>query len=278
MMQVSRTIFSSYIQTCLLTGLSYAMALNSTLNELFGVENGIAPPTTPTLGYFAIGNGGHKMTVGANNIPLITSVQHKGTDAALFNHLPFILREIGNDLSAGERSNYALRRIETHNGLQYVAYYLKRLPLVGVVPDMELITVVNGAQSVSVFNSTSANLNPTPSTPANTGVNVVSGDYVAASAKINITLSAADIVELLNVATIIYGDSSYAIISEIALCSGVDKMVQSPSQGNSLINFNEAIAVQVMSFISSTFALQANSSGLNVLLDIGSSEPVWALN
>jgi hypothetical protein len=253
------------------------MAVNSTLNELFGINNGIAPASTPTLGYFAIGNGGHKMTIGGNGIAKTDPIQHSGVDAALYNHIPFVLREIANDIISTEQVKYALRRQETHNGRQYIAYYLKRLPLAAVVPDMEYITVANGLQTISSFIPNSSNLNPTPPVLNSSGVNIVSGDYAAASAKINVVLSAADITELLNVATVMYGDPGMAIISEIALCSGVDKMVQSPAASNTMINFNDAVAVQVLSFISSFYALQFNNSGATLLLDLGASEPIFSL-
>ena len=272
---ISRTIYSSYLQSVMLLKTAFEMKPNTTLNELFGIQNGIAPAVTPSLGYFAIGNGGHKITVGTNNIPKTDPIQHKGTDAALYNHLPFVLREIANDISVTERANYALRRQETHNGRQYIAYYLKRLPLTDVIPDMEYITTANGIQNVAAFVPNNANLNPVPPVLSNTGVNLVSGDYVAASAKINIILSAADVTELLNVATVLYGDPGFAIISEVALCSGVDKVVQSPADGNTMISFNDAIAVQVLSYISAFFPLQFNNNGTAMMLDLGASVPLF---
>jgi hypothetical protein len=274
---VSRTIYSSYLQTVLLTGLPFRMAINSTLNELFGIQNNIAPVVTPTLGYYAIGNGGHKMTIGANGLAKVDPIQHSGTDAALYNHIPFVLRDINNDIDSAARALYALRRIETHNGKQYIAYYLKRLSLANVIPDMEFISIANGVQTTTAFVPNNSNLNPTPPALNNSGVNIVTGDYVAASAKVDVALSADDISELINAATIVYGDPSYAIISEIALCSGVDKIVQSPAAGNTVINFNEAICVQVLSFINSFYALEFNTAGIDTLLDIGCSEPILNL-
>ena len=274
---VSRTIYSSYIQTILLTGTKFKLAANSTLNELYGIQNGISPLVTPTLGYFAIGNGGHKITVGANGIPLMNPIQHQATDAALYHGLPFILRPINNDIDTVTQANYALRRIETHGGNQYIAYYLKRLGISTVIPDMENIVTANGISTATTFIPNSSNLNPTPPVLSNTGVNLVSGDYVAASAKLNIALTASEVTELLNVSTILYGDPSYAIISEIALCSGVDKVVQSASNNNSTISFNEALAVQVLSFVNSFFAMQFSSAGISLLLDVGASEPILSL-
>ena len=277
---VQRTLYSNYLQSVLLGNWQFQLEANSTLNELFNIQPGVAPSVTPTLGYYAIGNGGHRITAGANGIPLLAEVQHSGTDAALYNHIPFILREIGNDIDVVTQAQYALRRAETHNGLQYIAYYLKRLPMSTTTPSMEYITVANGVSTTTAFTPTSSNLNPTPPALSNTGVNLVSGDYVAASAKMTIALTPAEITEILNMATIIYGDPNAAIISEIALCSGVDKVVSSVNGagGNSAqISFNEAIAVQCLTYINSQFFLAGNTQGIQSLLDLGAGESIFNL-
>ena len=274
MQNITRTIYSSFLQTLTLLGLPFKMLTNTTLNELYSVQNGVSPLTIPSLGYFAIGNGGHKMTIGANGIPLTNPVQHEATDAALYNGIPFVLRAINNDIDTVTQANYALRRIETHGGVQYIAYYLKRLPISSVTPDVVTVNVTNGVTTTNAFVPTSANLNPTPPVLNSSGVSIVTGDYVAAAASMNVTLSATEVTEIQNAANVIYGDPGYAIISEIALCSGVDKVVQSPIQNNAMINFNEAIAVQALSFINVYFALNSNTSGIDLLLDVGCSEPL----
>ena len=269
----------------MLLQLPYAISPNSTLNQKFGIQATLVPDISvlPSLGYYAIGNGGHQFTLGTSGtstaaISKPEPVQHRGTDAALYNHTPFVLRLLTNDLTAAAMLQYALRRIETHNGVQYAAYYLKRLVLTEVTPAMEYVTVSNGISNVSAFIPTSANLNPIPPALSSTGVNIVSGDYVSATAKLNIILSTDDIAELINVAMVLYNDANYAIISEIALCSGVDKIVTSPVAGNATINFKEAIAVQVLSFVNTFFPLNYSGNSCELLLDVGCSEPVFSLS
>lgn len=258
----------------MLLNLKYQMAENTTLNEKFGVQAGIAPGAgiIPPLGYFAIGNGGHKLSVGANGLTKTDPVQHIATDAALFNHLPFVLRELSNDIDAVERTKYAIRRKEVYNNVTYVAYYLKRLDLSNVTASTELINVKDGVQTVTAFTPNSSNLNPTPQTLSSTGVNIATGDYVSATAKLTIKFTKAEVAELLNVANIIYGDPGYSIISEILLCTGVDKVVQTFGDGTNTINFNEAIAVQAASFINTFFALEYTNDGCEAALDVGICE------
>jgi len=281
MKNITRTIYGAYVQSCQYLGLPFVLSKNTTLNELLNIQPGVGLATaqqTPTQGYYAIGNGGHTMSLGSNGLTKVTPIQHSGTDAGLYSQIPFILRPIANDLSVTDQVKYALRRIEVINGAQYVAYYLKRIDFTGVVPGMENIVVANGNETVTPFVPNSGNLNPSPPALNSSGVNIVTGAYVAASTAIALTLTAAEIAELINVATVKYGDPGFAIISEIALCSGQDKIVQSPGAANTLINFNEAVCVQVGSFINTFDALEFNNSSWQLSLDLGATEPLFALS
>lgn len=279
MENITRTVYGSFLQTCHLLGRPFQMLANSTLNEKFGIASGLAPDIsqTPLVQYWAIGNGGHKMTVGAGGIAKSDPIQHRATDAACFNHLPFVLREPGADLSAAQRMSYGLRRKETHNGVDYIAYYLKRISMDGVTPAIEYKSVADGTTTTTPFVPNSSNLNPTPPQLNAQGVNVTTGDYTTCTAKITLALSADEITELLNVAQILYADDGYAIISEIALVSGVDRMVVSPGVGTATINFNDVIAAQVVSFLNTFFSAKFQSSGTSNILDVGATEPMFSL-
>lgn len=279
MENITRTIYGSKLQTCLLMGLPFVLDTNTTLNERFGIQNGVTPASDviPAMRYFCIGNGGHTFTVGAGGRSKPEPVQHRGTDASLFSPLPFVLRETNNDLDVTERAKYALRRTETHQGIQYFAYYLKRLDFTGVAAGMELINVADGVSTVTAFAPDSSNLNPTPPVLSSGGINTVTGEYVSATAKIGVVLSASDINELLNVGKVIYDDEEMAIISEIGLCSGVDKNVQSSGPNNTTINFNEAIAVQIVSHINTFKPTAYVNNGTEILLDVGATEPLFVL-
>jgi hypothetical protein len=274
---ITRTIYGSLLQTTSLLGLPFTIKTNTTLNEKFGVQAGILPDVSAIsrMVYMAVGNGGHKFSVGGNGIPRPDPLQHKSTDAALFQHLPFVMREPNNDLQPAERAKYAMRREEVHNGVRYFAYYLKRISLVGVTAAMEYKNAANGEVTTTPFTPNSSNLNPTPQTLNSNGVAVTTGDYVTATAKITISLTKAEVEELLEVARILYADPGYAIISEIALVSGVDKDVQSPGVGSTTIAFKEVIGAQVCSHVSAFYALSFANNGIEMVLDVGSSEPLF---
>ena len=135
----------------------------------------------------------------------------------------------------------------------------------------------DGETVTTPFVPDTSNLNPTPPELNNSGVNLTTGDYTTTTAKVNIPLTQAEVTELLNVAEILYSDDGFAIISELQTCSAVDKIVQSPGPGSTTINFNDAIAVQVNSHINTFFPLKFTNNGVDILLDVGATEPLFKL-
>lgn len=275
MQNVIRTVYGSALQTNLLLGLPIVMPAFSTLNKKLNINatTVIASTDKPVMKYVAIGNGGHTAVAGSDGIFKPEPVQHRTTDAALYNQLPYILRAVGNDINATDRAKYALRKIITVGSSSYIAYYLKRLDLSSLVTNTLYNQVANGITTTSTFTPSSSNLNPTPPNLSNNTVLQTSADYVNASAILPFIMNAAEAAELSNVANILYGDTGYAIISEVALCSGVDKVFTTESA----FNFNDAIGVQVMSFINTFFAINFSNSGVDVEFDCGATEPLFLL-
>lgn len=280
MEQVTRTIYGSYIQTCLLLDVPPQYPQNSTLNEKFGIQSGVLPTSTerPHLGYYTVGNKGHTGAVGVGGVLKHQTVQHRATDAALYNHLPFVLRPLTNDLTAVARAKYGLRRVEVHGGVQYAAYYLRRVAMTGITPTMNLVVINGNDRQEAPFVPNSSNLNPTPPDINNTGVNVTDGQYVVASAILPLTISADEASELLNVSRILYdGDEGYAIISEIGLCTGVDKVVEITGPSGTF-NMNEAIGVQIAAHVPALISLPSANEGATINLSVGATEPMFALS
>jgi hypothetical protein len=277
---ITRTVLGSYLQTVLLQDLPFEVELHTTLNEKFGILKDELPPIgkIPRMRYFTIGCGGHQMAVGSNGKTKPDPLQHRSRDFALFEHMPFVIREANNDLSAGERARYCLRREEIHNGLRYFAYYGKRIIVTNVRAAMEYVTIRDGQDPiVSKFIPDSSDLNPIPQTLGNTGVQTVAGDYIAASAKSDISFTKADVAELKNVAIVLYGDADLAIISELALCSGLDKTVQAPGASGTTITFNEVICCQVVTHFNTFSSMVYNVDGLDIVLDVGATEPLFLI-
>lgn len=285
MEQIVRTVYGAYLQTVQLMDLPFSLMPHTSLNEKFSINAAATLPQggVPILNYAAIGNGGHQMVIGANNISVPQPLQHLPTDAALYNQLPFVLRLPTNDLTVAQQANYRLRKNVSYNGQTYIAYYLKALNLsqasaaaTSNVPQLMFKTVQNGTVTSTPFTPTSLNLNPTPPTTTSTGAVSTTGNYVAASSQVPFILESFDLTEFSNVANIIYGDPSYAIISEIALCSGIDQAATGTFNGV-VQNYTDAIAVQVMNFISTFYPVQFMQNNINILFDVGAVEPLFSL-
>lgn len=285
MLTITPTVYGAYIQTCQYLGESIGIKPNTTLNEKHSIYEDlvIGQDEIPRMGYIAIGNGGHKFSIGANGISKTETIQHRPTDAALYNQIPFIIRTADSDLTPFEREKYAHRKELSINGVNYIAYYLKRVDLSDVTIQMDYKTItidqVNGSvtTNVTTFTPTTSNLDPTPPDVNNTGVNTTTGDYVSSTAKIPLQLTENEIEELFNVSRVLYdGDDGYAIISEIALCTGVDRIVEIDNAGI-VSNFKEAMFVQVSNFIGVCYLLKFTNAGIDTLLDVGSTQPLFTL-
>lgn len=277
---IVRTVYAANLQTCLLMGIPFVLEENTTLNEKFlaGLGVALSGADIPKMRYVAVGNGGHKMKVSGNSsLQVPEPLMHRTTDAALYNHLPFVLRPQANDLTEVERARYALRVAETHGGEDYYAYYLRRMDLTGVESEMQLKHVESGVTTAQPFVPTLDNLSPVaPETPPEGSV-PTTGDYAVASARVNFVLDQFDIDELKNVALILEGSEDFAIISEIALVSGVDKVISVTDHLGANFNFNEVIAAQVAVHVSSFHVLKSTTNGINTIFDTGATEPLWLL-
>lgn len=273
---ITRTVYGSLVQTSLLLDLPFEPEPNSTLNEKFDIEPGVYPDpgVTPRIGYYCIGNGGHQIRVGSDAIPYPVPVNHRASDAALFNHIPFVIREVDNDLTISQRAKYALRRAETHNGKNYFAYYLKRIDTNNVNSIMNLTTVQNGVENTVPFIPGNDNLNPEPPEMPATGVITTDGDYLSASAIMPVDFTEEDVSELINVSQVLYNNKNRAVISEVGLCTGVDKTVVGSAGGSGQFNYKEAISVQIASHITGFYPVGYTNKGFELQLEAGATEPL----
>lgn len=272
---IARTIYGAELQTALQLGLPYTPAAKTTLNEKFDIQaNADLQGDIPHVHYFCIGNKGHQVITGADGIPYTSPIQHRAKDAALFNHIPFVVRKPDNDLSIDQRENYALRKREVYNGEEYVVYYLKRIDLSEVVLNMEYNQVVDGDTTTKPFTPTNDALNPTQPEMPNSGVITTDGTYLSVSAIIDLVFNDNDVQELINVARVIYDNEQMAVISEIGLSSGIDRVVSADNANGQSFNYREAIAVQIATHITGYYPVGYTNQGFSLQVEAGSTEPM----
>lgn len=261
-------------------GIPLPILAHSTLNEKLGISASATLGTSelPRVAYFAVGNGGHGTTTGVNSFPLLNNKIHKTTDTGLFNQIPFVLRPVSNDLDSTQREKYGLRRVETHGGDDYIAYYLKRVDRSGLQIKVQNRDIdVNQVTTLSDFIPTSDDLSPVPVDLGNAGVNSVTGKYISASVNLTIAFNAFDAEEILNVVTILYGNENYGILSEGALVSGVDRTLPSPDGAGGTITFNEVVCAQIANQIPLLQPVFSQRNGFDIIAEVGGVEPLLNL-
>lgn len=279
MRKITRTIMGSKLQTEQLLGMPYTHVENTTLNEKFAIQADVLPNAgqMPSVRYFCIGNGGHRNESGADGFPFTSAIQHDVGDAALYRHLPFIIRPIDEDLDNIERANYRLRKVIQIAGADYVAYYAKKLDFTDAEVELKHNTINDGVITSVPYIPTSANLNPVPPALPATGVVTTDGDYLSSSAILKLAMEAIDVAELVNVATVMFDNPAYAVISEIGLVAGVDKVVTA-SYGAGTINYNEVIVAQITSHITAYYATQYTNDGFDFRLELGGTESLFGVD
>lgn len=296
----TRTTYGSYFQTCRVLNRPLDIKENSTINE--AMSDSVKIPYQPSIsnigtqepdpfdsvndspniniGYVVIGNGGHVSSITANDVTYMDFNIHQSTDAAPFKLMPFVCRPIDADLPDSERAEYRLRKVLEIDGELYVAYYAKRLDFSNSNIDMVLSSTINGVTTYRPFVPTVSNLRPTPVSPGLEN----DGTKTYASAKTIFRFTDRDIVYLTEASTNLYGTPNEAIISEIAFCSGVDKIItRGYSYGDNTVSdtnivhrgLMEAQAVQVCCFVNTYYQANFGINGLEIAFDIGAIEPLF---
>lgn len=273
--QITRTIFAAHLSTCKMMNRPFSVLPNSTLNQKFNVHPNELPAVNeyPVLGYIGIGNKGASYEVTTSGYVLTTPIPHLPRDASLYNFIPFLVRDINDDISSTERMKYRMRVPVTINGITYVAYYLRALSIQDLIPTVEMRNVAGETITTTTFTPTLSDLSPTPPVISNTNVNDPNGDYLVSTAKVTFTLNQTDVTNIMDACALLYGDPRYAVINEIALCTGLDKIVKGMF-GSATNNYTDTIATQVAAFISQYHALTPNTTQVTIDLDIGSVEPL----
>lgn len=281
---VTNTIYGVDLQTCQLRGIPYPIRQNTTLNEKLNILPTVrhSADTYPRQKYFCIGNKGHKSSLGNGDVEITTPLQHKPTDSSLFGMLPFVVRELNNDLTPQQRERFALRQVKEFNGRNYIVYWLRRIDDVNTGTNLIYYTTRNNGVTVETtkreFVPSRTNQNPIPEPLRVVDTNSLDGDYVRCESVIQLRLTEWDLEEIINAANIVHGSYQYAIISEIGLVSAVDRTVTAESpNGATSFNYKEVVSAQINTFIATDFRPYFANSDVTLSLATGSSEPMFSL-
>lgn len=264
----------------MLLGVTPNIGQYSTVNERLSIQPDARPTSEDkySMNVLVVGNKGHTTEMGVDGIPLTGVQDHTATDAALYNHLPLVMRTIDDDLSPSLRQKYCLRKLVQVNNINYFAYYGLRINLNqdNVNVDLLRVTKSNGGEEITGFVPNNDNLFPTPPELPVSGSITASDVSIRVSAIVNLKLTESEINEFVNAVKILYnGDERYAVISEFGLCTAANRIIEVEGS-NGTINFNEAIATQVYAFTMEHKALYYNTQDLSIDFDVGNQIPLFA--
>ena len=265
-----RTLYGIDLQLHQLLGKQYAALPNTTLNEKFGILAGEPCPlgVYPTLKYFCIGIGGN---LSVEHEDKFNYSEHSPIDAALFQHIPFVIREVTNDLTPDERLNYRFRCIENIFGSEYVCYYLKLLPGNNIKEYFHTIKTVSTGDEVGIptllIQDTSKPeiLNPVPKIRS-VRFNAAEQLYATKIASIDYSFTEAEIKDIKKAIEIKKLDGK--AITEVGLCSGIDMPYS---------NYTESICTQIVFHFGITLPLMMDieiGKDVKRSIEIGGAEPL----
>ena len=242
----------------------------STLNEKFAnatINAAVPDGEYPTIGYITIGRGGHRNRTGTGGASLLDILKHRPSDAVLFDHVPFLMREVGSDITHAERERYRMRTRVTYNSVDYMCYWVRVVDVSAAAPETRIVTVLDGVSTEEEYIAGSSSQSPTEIVIDNDNLNTADGRYLVTQSNIGLTLDESDINEIINACEIIYGDAAYATISEVGLVSGFDLNITNNLDGVGDITYTEITHAQIINFIGTQIPLQHRPD--SAVLDYG---------
>lgn len=247
-------------------GVMFKPLANTTLNEKFDHHPDILPLKNeyPTINYFSIGVGGDERVSGINSYRYS---EHSAINGALFNHIPFLLKTLDDDISAEEQSRYRFKKKIVVDGIDYHAYYLKIIETKKHA-DFYYEIVSNNGHSLAMYNNNNEDiLNPKP-IDKQLHIDNTETKYITALYKLYFTLSKNEIDELLSVIKILKLDIRH--ITEIGVCSGIERVID-----DKIVATNVQMAYFLDVDILLTLDLISNEAKelIDLYIEIGGSEP-----
>ena len=251
-----------------------------TLNEKYGIHPdeaiGKKDGSSFKLGWYGIGLKGSR-AIGENEqgIEVRRINEHRATDNAPFAGIPFLIRELSNDIDEEKRKNYRLRVVAKIGAITYVMYYLKAIKFDLYAPSVKLgyRDPTNGNNKEDVYTPVEEDLSPKPYTLLSTDSVPTTDQYSTATGTLNLTLEADDLDELRNVCRIMYGDASVAAISEVYLCHGIDTTVNDGVGPNgTAVRYSELVPACVSYQITENYPRDSNTNNrMKLYFEYGNS-------
>ncbi|EBY9764001.1 hypothetical protein D5W64_12880 [Salmonella enterica subsp. enterica serovar Saintpaul] len=239
----------------------------TTLNELYEIladeSVGRKDGKDFTLAYYGIGIGGSRsIGLDSNGLEGRRVYQHKATDFGAYYPIPFLIREIGDDVDPETRRKYRIRVVRKIGDKIYVMYYLKKINFLEFDATMKIgeRDPVTGNEQERPYIPVKEDLTPTPYELVSTNDVPITNKYVNGTGKMDLTLDGNDLEEVRNVCRVLFNDSSKAAINEMYLVYGIESRNEGDIANGGTVDYEELQSACVSYFITEAYARDANSN------------------
>lgn len=239
----------------------------TTMNELYevladesvGRKNG----KDFNLAYFGIGIGGSRsIGLDSNNLEGRQVFQHKATDFGAFYPIPFLIREIGDDVDPEVRNKYRIRVVRKIGDKIYVMYYLKLIGFTEFDPSMKIgeRDPATGNEVERPYIPVKEDLTPKPYQLVSTNNVPITNTYVNGTGKMDLSLNGNDLEEVRNVCRVLFNDASKAAINEMYLAYGIETRNEGDIANGGSVTYKELQSACISFQITEAYARDANSN------------------
>lgn len=255
------------VNSAVSTGRTFTIPENCTLNEHYDIlaEESVGRKNGKdfTLGYYGIGIGGSRSTGNdSNGLEGRRVYQHKAVDFNAFYPIPFVIRELGDDLDPVTRDNYRMRVVKKIGDKMYVMYYLKLIGFDEFDPSMKVgeRDPETGNEKERPYIPRAEDLQPKPYELTSTNNIPITNTYINSTGKMDLSLTGNDLEEVRNVCRILFNDAGKAAINEMYLAYGVETRFDGQITGGATVNYKELQSACVSYHITEAYARDANAN------------------
>lgn len=240
---------------------------NTTLNELYDIladeSVGRKAGKDFQLGYFGIGiSGSRSIGVDSNGLEGRRVYQHKAVDFGAFFPIPFLVRELGDDIDEAVRNKYRMRVVRKVGDKMYVMYYLKEINFEQFDPTMKVgeRDPETGNEVERPYIPKREDLTPKPYELLSVNNIPITNTYINGTGKMDLSLNGNDLEEVRNACRILFGDSSKAAINEVYLAYGIETRNEGQLTEGSTVSYKELQSACVSFHITEAYARDANAN------------------
>lgn len=267
------TLYGQRVQLLSEHNIPYTSVEGTTLNEKVNVNpyyGGYAPYKYPKRRYIGVGIGGHKQVLNPHGVLIERHNLFEPYYTQLFNHAPFVIRTVANDLPLEDKLKYRMRAVLEIDGIQYVAYYLR------------LIEDLDSDVTATTINTVGGVITTTPFVPDVKYQSILDHqlrtlttfdhetkayESLVVSLTGSITLSVSEVNDLITSIGILYGADPAPIISEIGIFAGIET-TSNPILPTDTYSYLEADQVVLSSYTPIHHQLIAGAS-YKLNIDVG---------